>query len=281
MAPKSVILTLSSIFFAFILKRMRPASATGVIFNWESPTKEEFRCYTKRRNQGPQHNFSDWPGNAMSKPAAKQIVEELFREFGQTFADETGIRLRGGGPSALFRWFCTCLLLSARIGGGIAIEASRALAKSGWTTPRRMSQSTWADRAKVLNEAGYARYDERTSTMLGDSSRMMIDRYKGDLRRLREEAEREPEAERKLLKEFKGIGEIGVDIFFREIQGEWPELFPFADKKSLITATRLGLPDEPETLAKLVNKEDFPLLLGALVRCNLAKAEKEILAKAA
>ncbi len=135
-------------------------------------------------------------------------------------------------------------------------------------------------RAKTLNEAGYARYDERTSTMLEDMAQLLLDRYGGDLRKLREEDDREPQRERKLLKEFKGIGDVGADIFFREAQVAWEELFPFADRRALEGAKELGLEDEAEALLRLVGDRDLPRLVAALVRVKLEGDQDEVLEEA-
>jgi hypothetical protein len=43
-----------------------------------------------------------------------------------------------------------------------------------------------SERAQERNHAGYARYDERTATMLGSTAEMLLREYKGDLRLLRE-----------------------------------------------------------------------------------------------
>jgi hypothetical protein len=51
------------------------------------------------------------------------------------------------------------------------------------------------------------------------------------------------------LKEFKGLGDVGVDIFFREVQVAWQELRPFADRRTLDAAGRLGLPKDAGKLA--------------------------------
>src|ERR687888_69109 len=110
-------------------------------------------------------------------------------------------------------------------------EPQRGLADQGWTTPQKLDRTTWAQRVRVLNRAGYARYDESTSRMLGDTCALLLERYRGDLRRLREEAGRDPKRERALLKAFKGLGDVGVDIFFREAQLAWKELYPFADRR--------------------------------------------------
>lgn len=122
----------------------------------------------------------------------------------------------------------------------------------------------------VLNASGYARYDESTSRMLGDTSEHLLDEYGGDLRKLREAARRDPGEERKRIKAFKGIGDVGADIFFREVQVVWEEWRPFADERSLRIAGRLGLPDTAQGLADCVSRKDFPRLVAALVRTGLA-----------
>lgn len=213
----------------------------------------------------------------MSKPERKQIIAALVERHGRTFASELGINLERQTPTTLFRWLCAALLFSARISNEIAVEAARALTKRGWTTAKKMAAATWEERTRVLNHAGYARYDEKTSRMLADTSELLLKCYDGDLRKLREAAEREPAREKELLMECKGIGPVGADIFLREVQVAWTELQPYADEVALKSAAKLKLPVEPGELAKLVPKKDFPRLLAALVRCQLAKDHKNVL----
>jgi hypothetical protein len=200
-----------------------------------------------------------------------RIVRTLLEKHGRTYAEELGIDLAGGAPSPLFRWLCAAILMSARIRAQAAVEAARALADQGWTTAEKMAAATWEERTRTLNQSGYARYDESTSRMLGDTAVMLQDKYQGDLRKLRDAAEREPARERALLKECKGLGEVGVDIFMREAQLAWPELYPFADRKALQAAAEIGLDDEPRALADRVPRKDFPRFLTALVRASLAR----------
>jgi endonuclease III len=207
----------------------------------------------------------------------KATVRALLERHGTTYAEEIGIRLARGGPSPLFRLLCASLLLSARISADLAVAAARALADEGWTTPRKLAAATWAQRTRVLNRSGYARYDERTSRMLEDTARQLLDAYGGDLRRLRDAADRDPARERELLKEFKGIGDVGADVFMREVQRIWPELRPFFDDRALKSARRLELPDDPEQLARLAPRGDAARLAAALVRAGLAKDNREIL----
>src|SRR5215213_8832743 len=133
----------------------------------------------------------------------QHTVRALLDRHGRTFADELNIDVAKNIPSALYRLLCAATLMSARIGSQIAVEAARNLAQRGWRSPQKLAESTWEQRVNALNEAGYARYQERTATMLGDVTEHLLERYGGDLRKLRAEAEREPTAERKLLKEFK------------------------------------------------------------------------------
>jgi endonuclease III len=207
----------------------------------------------------------------VARPSKDRIVEALLERHGRTYAAELGIDLERNSPSALYRGLCAATLLSARIGARAAMQAARALADQGWTTAQKMADATWEQRTRTLNEAGYARYDESTSRMLGDTAKMLLEKYQGDLRRLRDAARRDPGRERALLKECKGIGEVGADIFCREVQVAWDELFPFADRRSLEAAGRLGLEDDAGSLARRVCRKDYPRLLAALVRTRLAK----------
>ena len=200
-------------------------------------------------------------------PPAKTTVAALLRDAGITYSGELGLDLAKNTPSPLFRWLCASLLLSARISAGLAMNAADALAKAGWTTPEKMAAASWEART----QAGYARYDESTSRRLADTSQTLLDSYGGDLRKLRAKADKDPKRERELLKEFKGIGDTGADIFCREVQIAWSELYPFVDEKALRSARKLGLASTAEEVAGLVSRKDLPRLLAALVRADLRK----------
>ena len=209
--------------------------------------------------------------------AKKEVVRALLDRHGQTYAEELGIKLDKASPSALFQLLCASVLFSARIDAGIATEAARNLKRRGWRTARSMAGSTWEERVEAFNAAGYTRYQERTATMFGDFSEHILERWGGDLRKLRDEAERDPARERKLLKEAKGLGEVGVDIFFREVQVAWEELVPFADRRALDAAGRLKLGRDAKALQRLAGgRREFPRLVAALVRTELADDYDEI-----
>lgn len=211
----------------------------------------------------------------------REIARTLLKLYGRTFAEDLGIRATENQPAPLFCLFISALLFSTRISHHIALRSARILFERGWTTPESMARSTWEQRVQALDQGGYVRYDERTSTMLGETAQMLIDLYQGDLCRLRVAADADPARERKLLDEFKGVGEVAVNIFFREAQLAWRELFPFADEKALASAKKLGLPAESRKLAALVRgRQNFVRLISALVRVQLERRYDEILGAA-
>ena len=213
----------------------------------------------------------------MSRTPKHRVVAALIDRHGRTYANEAGITLRNT-PSPLFRLLVLSLLLSARIDANIAVAAARALAEAGWTTPEKLADSRWEERARVLNRSGYARYDERTSTMLADMSDLVLRRYDGDLRKLRDAAGHDPAEERRALQDFSGIGAVGAAIFAREVQLVWDEMYPFADDRALGCAERLGLGAEVKDLQRNTSdQEHFTLLVAALVRCDLAGDHAAIL----
>ncbi|MEV6084097.1 endonuclease [Streptomyces parvulus] len=204
----------------------------------------------------------------------RRIVRALVDTHGRTYADEAGIRLRDT-PQPLYRLLVLSHLLSARIRGSIAVATARALHDAGLRDPRRMAAADWQERVDALGRGGYRRYDERTATQLGEAAALLTERWGGDLRRLRKEAGGNLDRERRLLREFPGVGPTGVDIFLREAQLVWPEAGPTLDPKALQGARRLGLPSDPDRLLDLAGKTEPAVLAAALVRAAVDKGVAE------
>ncbi|SES31000.1 hypothetical protein [Streptomyces qinglanensis] len=193
------------------------------------------------------------------------VVRELLRRHGNTYAEDAGITLRDT-PQPLYRLLVLSLLLSARIRADIAVAAARALSRAGMRDPRRMAEATWQQRVDALGEGGYRRYDERTATQLGRGAELLLDRWGGDLRRMRRSGDVAA-----ALREIPGIGPLGASIFLREAQAVWPEYRPWLDPKALQGAERLGLPGSAEALADMVPEDELAPLAAGLVRVALSK----------
>jgi hypothetical protein len=213
--------------------------------------------------------------------AHDRIVSELLNRHGTTFAEELDIDVASNQPDALFRLLCASLLLSITDGAPQAVDAARALTDAGWTTPDRLAAATRTQRVKVLGAPKAGGFDARAEAMLGETAQLLLERYNGDLRRLRDEAGSDPQRERALLKQCRGLGDHGVDAFFREVQVAWPELVPFADRRARMSAVRLGLPRDERRLARLTSIEDWPRLAVALVRVDIESGHAAVIAAAA
>ncbi|MFD7747392.1 endonuclease [Streptomyces sp. NPDC059698] len=218
--------------------------------------------------------------SAGASAAARRTADALLEECGQTYAAEAGIRMRDT-PQPLYRLLVLSHLLSARIRAPVAVAAARALFDRGMGTPRRMADATWQQRVDALGEGGYRRYDERTSTQLGEGAELVLDAWKGDLRRLRAEADGDGEALRAGLQRVPGIGPAGADIFVREVQGLWPETGFHVGAKGLQGAERVGLPASAAGLAEVARGRDPAVFAAALVRAALDKESAEAVREAA
>src|SRR5262245_9947578 len=197
------------------------------------------------------------------------VVAELMSRHGRTFAEDIDADVAADTAEAMFRLLVFATLASARIRSSAALEASTALFDAGWTSPGAMADSTWEQRVRVLNQHGYARYDESTARVLGESCQYLLDTYDGDVRAIRGVADHNRDREHALLIQIKGIGPVGADIFLREAQAGWDELIPYVDARTRQTARELGLSADPRKLLALVEREDFPPLVAALVRSRL------------
>lgn len=195
-------------------------------------------------------------------------LADLLDRHGRTYAEEAGIALRDE-PSPLYRLLVLSLLSSTRISADIAVAASRELSADRLRTAHAMADADWQRIVDALGRAHYRRYDESTATALGAGARMLQERWHGDLRKLRAEADGDAEAVRRLLQEHPRIGPVGADIFCREAQELWPELRPALDDRAVETARELGLPGDRAELAATVRPDLLPHLAAALVRVRL------------
>jgi hypothetical protein len=200
----------------------------------------------------------------MRGDARAGIVERLLRSFGRSIADRLDIvPLRGGGPG-LFEILGVSLLSARRPDPLSGPRAWLALRERGWATAEGLALSPWKGRVRALNGSGFTRSPERMSLLLGAIAEAVLERYEGDLALLRARAGRDPGAERRLLSDMRGVSGAVVDLFCREAQVVWDELFPFADEHAIAAAERLGLPSQPHDLAQLSGRERFPRLAAAL-----------------
>jgi endonuclease III len=204
----------------------------------------------------------------------EDTARAVLDRHGTTYADEAGIRLEDQ-PAPLFQLLVLAELLSARISADIAVSAARELFDAGFTTPEKMRDASWQARVDALGRGSYRRYDERTSTQLGEAAELVLDRWGGDLRKLADEADGDVERAGRLLQEVKGIGGTGADVFLREVQAVWPWVRPHLDDRARQGAARVGLPEDAAELAALVDEDELAPFAAGLVRITLVAKNEE------
>src|SRR3954451_12381573 len=197
----------------------------------------------------------------------EDVAHSVLDRYGTTFSVDAGIQLEDA-PTPLFQLLVLAQLLSARIGAGIAVAAAGELAAAGWSTPQRLRDASRPRVVAALGRAGYRRYDERTATQLHEMAALVLDRYGGDLRRLAESADGDVDRADRLIQEVKGIGPTGAAVFLREVQAVWPWVRPYLDDRARAGARCIGLPDDPDELAGLVEPGDLARFAAGLVRIS-------------
>lgn len=203
----------------------------------------------------------------------KDTVRRLLVEARETYAEQAGITL-ADKPMPLFELLVLCMLASKPIDANIATRAARELFGEKLRTPDAVLAAGRRTVIDAFGRAGYARYDESSATRLSQIATAVTQDYHGDLRRLAERADGDVGTAKKLLEEFTGIGDTGADIFLREVQDVWTWVRPYFDRRALGAAKQLGLPDDPDELARLAGSACAPLA-SALVRVSLDRTLRD------
>jgi hypothetical protein len=207
----------------------------------------------------------------------KGIIEKLLSEMGGKFSRELGIDLTDNDPAVIFKWFLAAKLFGARISTGIAIRTFREFDRRGVVTPERVLATGWDGLVSILDAAGYVRYDFSTATRLLAIMETLMQSYGGDLNALHERARDRIDLERLLKALGKGIGDVTVSIFLRELRTVWPKARPALSPLALLASGHLGLlggGEEPlVVLERLWSKHpvegrDFCDFEAALVRLS-------------
>ncbi len=203
----------------------------------------------------------------MAGSADRQLVARLMEVAGSTYAEEAGITLRNK-PMPLFQLLALCMLASKPIDAAIAVQAARELFRAGLKTPTSVLAANHDTMIAVFGRARYVRYDESSATRLVDIAAALRDGYGGDLRALAAAGDNDVDAVARLLKQFKGIGDTGADIFLREAQDVWTWARPHFDQRATRAAREIGLPTDPRALGELA-PHNTAKLAAALVRISL------------
>lgn len=204
---------------------------------------------------------------------------EVTEQFGGSYAAQLGIDLDSGQSSEIYKWFLASVLFGARISETTAIHTYREFERAGALSPRKILDAGWDKLVEILDRGGYTRYDFKTATKLLNVNQALIEQYGGDLNVLHQRSKGASDLEQCLKNLGKGIGEVTVNIFLRELRGIWRKAEPLPSELVVAAAQVLGfLPDEVTDGRCVLDgltarwrtegkkQKDFPHFEAALVR---------------
>lgn len=170
-----------------------------------------------------------------------------------------GIDLPTSDQGEIFKWFLASILFGARISETIAINTYREFEKEGVLSPSAILETGWDGLVEILDRGGYARYDYKTATKLIEVNKALMDRYEGDLNILHRAASNSEDLEERLKALGKGVGDVTVNIFLREMREIWPKAKPLPSELVVTAAKNVGfipedLKDGRKTLELLMRK---------------------------
>lgn len=228
--------------------------------------------------QEPPAKAKKQDGNSQPAGLDQGKLDKLLKVHGKIPLSDSGLSEPQKSTAAtVLAHILNAMLTSARISHVLAAKSVRRLIEANYHDLETLAKNTWEERTQVLTEGGYTRYREKTATALGELAELISSKYDGDLNKLREVAGDDPQRIRELVKEVKGLGEVGVNIFQDTVQILWPSMAPYIDPRSLDTAEGLGIGRDVDALWQGVGKDAsrMAMLCQALTTLRLEKREGE------
>lgn len=175
--------------------------------------------------------------------ADKKTIIDLVKTNGQPYSEMLGIDLKGRKSSEVAKWFLASILYAKPIRESSATKTYKILEHEGKVTPKEIAGTTWEQLVEMLDEGGYTRYDFSTADKLLEVFANLMRDYNGDLNKLHDSAEDSKDLEARLKNLGKGIGDVTVAIFLRDMRPVWEKADPDPTAQVRITARKLGIKD--------------------------------------
>lgn len=172
-----------------------------------------------------------------------------------------------------FPWFLLAVLFGARITESIAVKTFYLFKIEGLLSPLAIIAKGWQGLVGVLDAGGYTRYDFKTATKLIEMSENVVSL--GTLGEIHRNAADSEALISDLKALAKGIGDVTVGIFLREMVGIWDKARPYPS--DLVRKTSVMLKIDPLSLSRELGvsygmMESFLVRVGR--RCFRSGCEK-------
>jgi endonuclease III len=180
-----------------------------------------------------------------------KLTNLLIQQFGQKYSEILGINLRSEKNEEVFKWFLASILFGAPITENAVIKTYKCFEKHKVLTPEKILETGWDGLVEILDEGSYTRYDFKTADKLLLVMNNLMKGYGGNLNNLHAQASDSFDLEKRLNDLGKGIGEVTVSVFLRELRGLWKKADPKPTPLVVLAAGNLGIARE-ETPEKVL-----------------------------
>lgn len=187
----------------------------------------------------------------------KRELTALVAKLGQRYSEVLGINVDRGDDEEIFKWFLAAILFGAPINESSAVKTYRSFEKHSVLTPHKILRTGWEGLVEILDEGGYTRYDYKTADKLLLVMRNLNKKYNGSLSLLHREASDSMDLEKRLKELGKGLGDITVGIFLRELRGVWSKVDPKPTPLVILAARNLRLIKNESPEKASVELKDF------------------------
>lgn len=187
----------------------------------------------------------------------RKTVEALLERFGKRYSEVLGINLDSGKDEEIFKWFLVSVLFGAPITETSVIKTYKCFQKYEVLTPERILETGWEGLVRILDEGSYTRYDFKTADKFLEVMQNLMEEYKGSLKLLHCNASNAKDLENGLKDLGKGIGDVTVSIFLRELREVWEKAKPNPTSLVVSAAKNLGIVENETGENALKQLEDF------------------------
>lgn len=187
-----------------------------------------------------------------------ESLEVFIEKFGKRYSEILGIDLSRGEDKEIFKWFLASILFGAPITEISVIKTYKCFEKYNVLTPRRIVETGWDGLVKILDEGSYTRYDFKTADKLLEVMKNLTERYSGSLTILYGEASDGHDLENRLKNLGKGIGDVTVSIFLRELRDVWEKADSKPTSLVILAAKKLEMIEEKANAERALKQlKDF------------------------
>lgn len=187
----------------------------------------------------------------------QESLTALVKNFGQRYSEILGINLSEERDAEIFKWFLASILFGAPITEAAVIKTFRCFQKYNVLTPKRILDIGWDGLVRILDEGSYTRYDFKTADKLLEVMQNLMEKYNESLTLLYNKASDTHDLEKRLKDLGKGVGDITVSIFLRELREIWEKADPNPTDLIVLAAKNLGIIKEEAVENILTQLKDF------------------------